>query len=229
MRIARFTTGEDRVFGVVTGELDEFGQPGRGQRRGRAGRRPALRRDQAARRGAPARGRPAAGAGASRAARWSAIGTQLRRPRRRDGQRGARGAVDVPQAQHLASSAPATRSSTRRRPQTRRLRGRARRGDRPDLPRRTRRAGDRRDLRLHDRQRRDRARPAEAATCSAPGPRASTPSARSARGSRPTSTRSDFADGVRVQTYLNGDLVQDGSTKDLIFDIPTLVAHIVRA
>ena len=35
-----------------------------------------------------------------------------------------------------------------------------------------------------------------------------------------------FADGVRVQTHLNGDLVQDGSTKDLIFDIPTLVAHI---
>jgi 2-keto-4-pentenoate hydratase/2-oxohepta-3-ene-1,7-dioic acid hydratase in catechol pathway len=35
-----------------------------------------------------------------------------------------------------------------------------------------------------------------------------------------------FADGVAVQTHLNGDLVQDGSTKDLIFDIPTLVAHI---
>jgi 2-keto-4-pentenoate hydratase/2-oxohepta-3-ene-1,7-dioic acid hydratase in catechol pathway len=35
-----------------------------------------------------------------------------------------------------------------------------------------------------------------------------------------------FADGVRIQTHLNGDLVQDGSTKDLIFDIPTLVAHI---
>src|ERR1051325_11452252 len=34
-----------------------------------------------------------------------------------------------------------------------------------------------------------------------------------------------FADGVRVQTHLNGDLVQDGSTKDLIFDIPTLIAH----
>jgi 2-keto-4-pentenoate hydratase/2-oxohepta-3-ene-1,7-dioic acid hydratase in catechol pathway len=35
-----------------------------------------------------------------------------------------------------------------------------------------------------------------------------------------------FADGVRVQTHLNGDLVQDGNTKDLIFDIPTLVAHV---
>jgi 2-keto-4-pentenoate hydratase/2-oxohepta-3-ene-1,7-dioic acid hydratase in catechol pathway len=36
----------------------------------------------------------------------------------------------------------------------------------------------------------------------------------------------DFADGVAIQTHLNGDLVQDGSTKDLIFDIPTLVAHV---
>jgi 2-keto-4-pentenoate hydratase/2-oxohepta-3-ene-1,7-dioic acid hydratase in catechol pathway len=35
-----------------------------------------------------------------------------------------------------------------------------------------------------------------------------------------------FADGIRIQTHLNGDLVQDGSTQDLIFDIPTLVAHI---
>ena len=36
----------------------------------------------------------------------------------------------------------------------------------------------------------------------------------------------DFAKGRRVQTYLNGDLKQDGSTADLIFDIPTLVAHV---
>jgi 2-keto-4-pentenoate hydratase/2-oxohepta-3-ene-1,7-dioic acid hydratase in catechol pathway len=35
-----------------------------------------------------------------------------------------------------------------------------------------------------------------------------------------------FAAGVAIQTHLNGDLVQDGSTRDLIFDIPTLVAHI---
>jgi 2-keto-4-pentenoate hydratase/2-oxohepta-3-ene-1,7-dioic acid hydratase in catechol pathway len=34
------------------------------------------------------------------------------------------------------------------------------------------------------------------------------------------------AEGIRLQTHLNGDLVQDGSTKDLIFDIPTLVAYI---
>ena len=36
----------------------------------------------------------------------------------------------------------------------------------------------------------------------------------------------DFADGLRLQTHLNGDLKQDGTTADLIFDIPTLVAHI---
>jgi 2-keto-4-pentenoate hydratase/2-oxohepta-3-ene-1,7-dioic acid hydratase in catechol pathway len=35
-----------------------------------------------------------------------------------------------------------------------------------------------------------------------------------------------FADGVAVQTHLNGDLKQDGSTKDLIFDIPALIAHV---
>jgi 2-keto-4-pentenoate hydratase/2-oxohepta-3-ene-1,7-dioic acid hydratase in catechol pathway len=38
-----------------------------------------------------------------------------------------------------------------------------------------------------------------------------------------------FADGARVQTFLNGDLVQDGTTADLTFDIPTLVAHISSA
>jgi 2-keto-4-pentenoate hydratase/2-oxohepta-3-ene-1,7-dioic acid hydratase in catechol pathway len=36
----------------------------------------------------------------------------------------------------------------------------------------------------------------------------------------------DFAEGRSVQTHLNGDLKQDGSTRDLIFDIPTLIAHI---
>jgi 2-keto-4-pentenoate hydratase/2-oxohepta-3-ene-1,7-dioic acid hydratase in catechol pathway len=35
-----------------------------------------------------------------------------------------------------------------------------------------------------------------------------------------------FADGVSVQTFLNGEVVQDGNTRDLIFDIPTLVAHV---
>jgi 2-keto-4-pentenoate hydratase/2-oxohepta-3-ene-1,7-dioic acid hydratase in catechol pathway len=31
---------------------------------------------------------------------------------------------------------------------------------------------------------------------------------------------------LRVQTHLNGDLKQDGTTKDLIFDVATLVAHV---
>jgi 2-keto-4-pentenoate hydratase/2-oxohepta-3-ene-1,7-dioic acid hydratase in catechol pathway len=35
-----------------------------------------------------------------------------------------------------------------------------------------------------------------------------------------------FADGVSVQTFLNGDVVQDGNTRDLIFDIPTLIAYV---
>ena len=35
-----------------------------------------------------------------------------------------------------------------------------------------------------------------------------------------------FVDGVAIQTHLNGELVQDGSTADMIFDIPALVAHV---
>ena len=35
-----------------------------------------------------------------------------------------------------------------------------------------------------------------------------------------------FADGVAIQTHLNGELKQDGTTADLVFDIPTLVAHV---
>ena len=35
-----------------------------------------------------------------------------------------------------------------------------------------------------------------------------------------------FADGVSIQTHLNGDVKQDGNTRDLIFDIPTLIAHV---
>jgi 2-keto-4-pentenoate hydratase/2-oxohepta-3-ene-1,7-dioic acid hydratase in catechol pathway len=38
-------------------------------------------------------------------------------------------------------------------------------------------------------------------------------------------TELDVSD-LRVQTYLNGDLKQDGRTRDLIFDVPTLVAHV---
>jgi 2-keto-4-pentenoate hydratase/2-oxohepta-3-ene-1,7-dioic acid hydratase in catechol pathway len=38
-------------------------------------------------------------------------------------------------------------------------------------------------------------------------------------------TELDVSD-VRVQTYLNGDLKQDGTTKDMIFDVPALVAYV---
>ncbi|MCW2756506.1 MAG: 5-carboxymethyl-2-hydroxymuconate delta-isomerase [Nocardioidaceae bacterium] len=36
----------------------------------------------------------------------------------------------------------------------------------------------------------------------------------------------DFEVGCSVRTWVNGELKQDGSTKDLIFDVPTLVAHV---
>src|SRR6478735_1333116 len=36
----------------------------------------------------------------------------------------------------------------------------------------------------------------------------------------------DFAEGRQLQTHLNGDLKQDGSTSDLIFDIPTLISYV---
>ncbi|GAA0973802.1 putative protein YisK [Nocardioides aquaticus] len=38
-----------------------------------------------------------------------------------------------------------------------------------------------------------------------------------------------FTEGLRVQTHLNGDLKQDGTTADMIFDVPALVAHVSAA
>ena len=35
-----------------------------------------------------------------------------------------------------------------------------------------------------------------------------------------------FMDGVRLQTLLNGDVVQDGTTADMVFDVPALIAHV---
>ncbi|WP_323790923.1 fumarylacetoacetate hydrolase family protein [Nocardioides sp.] len=35
-----------------------------------------------------------------------------------------------------------------------------------------------------------------------------------------------FADGVAIQTHLNGEVVQDGSTADMIYDIPALIAYV---
>ena len=34
-----------------------------------------------------------------------------------------------------------------------------------------------------------------------------------------------FSDGVRLRTFLNGDVVQDGSTSDMVYDIPALIAY----
>jgi len=36
----------------------------------------------------------------------------------------------------------------------------------------------------------------------------------------------DVAAGRRVQTFVNGDVVQDGTTADMVFDVPALIAHI---
>jgi 2-keto-4-pentenoate hydratase/2-oxohepta-3-ene-1,7-dioic acid hydratase in catechol pathway len=38
-------------------------------------------------------------------------------------------------------------------------------------------------------------------------------------------TELDVSD-LRVRTFLNGDVKQDGTTKDMIFDVPALVAHV---
>ena len=35
-----------------------------------------------------------------------------------------------------------------------------------------------------------------------------------------------FADGVGVHTHLEGDLKQDGNTRDMVFDVPTLIEKI---
>ena len=194
VRIARFTTGEDPQYGVVTGDLDEFGQPAEDAVVVALAGDPLYVGVKAARGGAPARRRPAARAGAA-AQQGGRHRPQLRRPRRRAGQRGARRAADVPQAEHQRDRArrPDLLPAADRGPP---LRGRARRRDRPDLPRRPGRAGDRRDLRLHDRQRRHRPRPAALRRAVHPGQGLRLVLPARARGSRPTSTRRHFADGV---------------------------------
>ena len=42
-------------------------------------------------------------------------------------------------------------------------------------------------------------------------------------------TLDEIKDGIGIQSYLEGDLRQDGSTKDLVFDIPTIIAHVSAA
>ena len=36
----------------------------------------------------------------------------------------------------------------------------------------------------------------------------------------------DLKAGLRIRTWLNGDVVQDGSTADMIFDVPTLISFL---
>ena len=224
VRIARFTTGDDPQYGVVSGELDEFGQPAEDsvvvELAGDplyVGIQPTQTEHRLVRRPAARAGDPAQQGGRDR--------QELRRARRRDGQRRARGAADVPQAEHRRWSARATRSSTRRsrervdyEGELAVVIGRICRDVPPEQ------ATDvifgytiANDVTARDLQKKDgqftRAKGFDS-FCPL-GPWIET-----------DLDPQDFADGVGVQTHLNGDLVQDGSTKDMIFDIPTLVAHI---
>jgi 2-keto-4-pentenoate hydratase/2-oxohepta-3-ene-1,7-dioic acid hydratase in catechol pathway len=42
-------------------------------------------------------------------------------------------------------------------------------------------------------------------------------------------TLDDVKQGLRVQTFLEGDLKQDGNTRDLLFDVPAIIAHVTAA
>jgi 2-keto-4-pentenoate hydratase/2-oxohepta-3-ene-1,7-dioic acid hydratase in catechol pathway len=42
-------------------------------------------------------------------------------------------------------------------------------------------------------------------------------------------TLDDVKQGLRVQTFLEGDVKQDGNTRDLIFDVPAIIAHVTAA
>ncbi len=76
-------------------------------------------------------------------------------------------------------------------------------------------------LRLHRRQRRHGARPGSDRTGSGRGPRASTRSARSDRGSRPSSTRRD----LRITTTLDGAVKQDGTTADMVHGVASIIEY----
>lgn len=42
-------------------------------------------------------------------------------------------------------------------------------------------------------------------------------------------TLDDVKAGLRLQTFLEGEVKQDGNTRDLIFDLPTIIAHVTAA
>ena len=117
VRIARFTTGEDPLYGVVTGELDEYGQPSDDAVVVTLAGDPLYAGVKATQEEhklsdvrllAPVLPRSkVVGVGRNYAAHAAELGT--RRPRR---------AAAVPQAQHQRDRARATRSTTRSRPRT---------------------------------------------------------------------------------------------------------------
>lgn len=39
----------------------------------------------------------------------------------------------------------------------------------------------------------------------------------------------DVKQGLRVQSFLDGDVKQDGNTRDLIFDVPAIIAHVTAS
>ena len=113
-------------------------------------------------------GRAAAGAG-DPAQQGGRHRQELRRPRRRDGRRGAGRAADVPQAQHLGRRPRRPGRAARARPPrctTRASSPSSSAGSASDVPRR---AGRGRHLRLHRRQRRHRPRPAARRRAVGPG------------------------------------------------------------
>ena len=213
-------TGDDPRFGIVTGDVDDFGipdedsvitalagdplyvglQPTDEQVRLADARllSPVLPRSKVV------------GIGRNYAAHAAEMGSDL-----------PDGAADVPQAEHLASSARATRSSTRARARTCTSRassavviGRICR----DVPKE--KAADvihgytvGNDVTARDLQRKDgqftRAKGFDSFCPLGPW----------------VETELDVSD-LRVQTFLNGEVKQDGRTSDLIFDVPTLIAHV---
>ena len=223
MRICRFSTGEEPRFGVVTGEVDEFGQPAEDSVVVALAGDPLYvgikLMDEEHKLSDVRLLAPVHPAQQGRRDR-----PQLRRPRRRDGQRPARRAADVPQAQHDRRRSgrpdllPAADSNLHYEGELAVVIGRICR----DVP--VEQATDvifgytiANDVTARDLQRSDvqftRAKGFDS-FCPL-GPWIET-----------DLDPQDFADGRTVQTYLNGDVVQDGSTADMIFDVPTLVAHV---
>jgi 2-keto-4-pentenoate hydratase/2-oxohepta-3-ene-1,7-dioic acid hydratase in catechol pathway len=226
VRICRFTplasNGEEILYGVLTGEVDEFGQPSEDSVIVALAGDPLYVGVKLARAGAPPRGRPKLLAPVLPRSKVVGIGKNY-------AAHAAEMGGDVPTEPlmflkpNTSVVGPATRSSYP--PQSTEVDyegelavviGRICR----DVPPSARRRGD---PRLHGRQRRDRPRPAAQGrpVHALQGLRHVLPARPVDRDrARPARRR------VSVQTYRNGDLVQDGNTSDMVFDIPALIAHV---